>query len=170
MIVEDHVDGRRYYSFDPQTGEIQVHSTGSANRCGVGCVIRDRRSKRATFAAIYAIEDRLWLSVGSRRFDITTTIVSVRIQRSLLRRRLIIVDKGQPVFEMDYRMRWVYLSTWPAPGDLFEYVEEQTETSEKRFRALARWTAAAVGLDLNLPAVRLQIEDHYQRLLRSLQA
>ena len=139
VIIADWRGRPTAYRLFPATGAYESCPNKDLSY-GFGQPVRIDRMP--SFAAIYAHENRLWLQLGDRRFDLCDDRRVVVENRTFSRRQLQVFHRGDCEFSVTYSSIFAELREWPMPGHIFNYAAEITRADEGIQRALTRWTAS----------------------------
>lgn len=153
ILVADYLKTQQCYILDPDTGAVEgqgSEASVSQRPAGYARYVKLGLLKRKhVLAAIYADRERLWLLVGSDRFDLTDP--DVRVRRSTvapLVRRFVATLAGREVLSTAYWMPVRDSMTGPDYDDFLRFVEETARDRTSIRRATECWARRSAERDV----------------------
>jgi hypothetical protein len=155
--LADYVKTQQHYLLNPRTGlaeELGLEASAGQRPAGYARRVRlGLLGRQHLLGAIYAAEARLWLQLGSKRFDLTAP--GVRVQRSIVApfvRRFAATLAGKELFSALYWMPLQDSMAAPDYDDFFRYVEEIARDRTSIGRAVDCWTGGTPGCGISSEA------------------
>lgn len=142
------------YRMAPAGVDTGLLAAGYASVVKVGL-----KQRVSMLAAIFARDERLWLLLGDRRFDLSDNRVTTRKSAPwpFVRKFSLFFDNVEAA-SLVYWMTRLDERYWPTQGDIFSYVVDVTRTAAERYRYMRAWTLSQQGKRLSDPSTFAQLE------------
>jgi hypothetical protein len=151
-----------YRAVPELSDEMGLRSAGYASLVKVGI-----RRRKTILVAIYAGDERLWLLLGDRSFDLSDSrVTATKSAPWPFVRRFSLLRGEVEVASVTYWMTMLEERYWPTRGDIFSYVVDVARTAVERYRFMRAWMLSQQGKLLSDPNTIAQLESEIEMFRR----